>query len=108
MIRQKHKFNAKACKADEIKFSSKAERAYYHKLKFLQQSGEVLFFLMQIPFRLPGNIVYRLDFMEFWAPKNEEPGDIIFTEVKGYMTPLAQAKILQTQDLYNIHINVVK
>lgn len=106
-MRQKHKFNAKSCESDEIKFSSKAERSYYHKLKFLQQTGEVIFFLMQVPFRLPGQIVYRLDFMEFWAPIGDEPGNIIFTEVKGYMNPLAKLKISQCEELYNIHINIV-
>lgn len=104
----KHKFNAKACEADNIKFSSKAERSYYHKLKILKESGQILFFLMQVPFRLPGNIIYRIDFVEFWAPKHDQPGDIIFTEVKGVMTDSARIKILQTQELYNIHINVVK
>ena len=104
----KHKFHAVPCQADDYNFSSKAERAYYYKLKILEKAGEVLFFLMQVPFHLPGNIIYRLDFMEFWAPKNGESGDIIFTEVKGFMTDSARIKIKQCEDIYNIHINVIK
>ena len=103
----KHKFGAKQCKSGEIKFPSKLERDYYNRLKALQRSGEILFFLRQVPFHLPGNIKYVVDFVEFWAPVNEQPGDIIFTEVKGYMTDLAQMKIRQTEEIYGIEINVV-
>lgn len=109
MYRQvKHKFNAVRCESDGIKFASKAERAYYERLRILQKAGEVLFFLMQVPFLLPGKVTYRLDFLEFWAPKDGLPGDVIFTEVKGVMTDSAKIKIKQCEDLYNIHINVIR
>jgi len=106
-IRLTHKFHAQRDKRDGINFASKKEAAYYSKLKILRQAGEILFFLRQVPFDLPGNTKYVLDFIEFHAPKNNEPGDIIFTEVKGYMTPMAKLKISQTEQLYGIKINVV-
>jgi hypothetical protein len=106
-MRLKHKYHAQRCEDDGIKFASKKERNYYHKLKILQKSGNILFFLMQIPFRLPGGVIYRMDFMEFWSPIEGEPGDIIFTEVKGFTTEAAKIKMKQCQDIYKIHINVI-
>lgn len=108
MAWKSNKYKAVRTERKDRTFASKLEAKYYDKLQILKMSGEVDFFLEQVPFRLPGGIIYRLDFMEFWAPKNGEPGDIIFTEVKGYMTPLAQAKISMVTDLYGIKINIVK
>lgn len=106
--KMKHKFNAVRCESDGISFASKAERAYYNQLRILQKAGEVLFFLMQVPFRIPGGITYRLDFLEFWSSKNGLPGDVIFTEVKGVMTDSARIKIAQVEEIYGIKINIVK
>lgn len=103
----KHKFGAIRTKRGEIKFASRLEAHYYDQLLLRQKAGHVLFFLRQVPFSLPGNITYRLDFLEFHAPKNDQPGDIIFTETKGFMTADAKIKIAQVEDIYNIHINVV-
>jgi len=102
MRQLKHKFNAKQTKVGDKKFSSKKEAAYFVKLQMLQKSGELLFFLDQVPFRLPGNKTYRLDFMEFWAD-----GNVILTEVKGLMTPVARIKIDQVEEIYNVKINIV-
>jgi len=104
----KHKFNAKPQICDGIKFPSKAEARYYKQLQQAEKSSELLFFLRQVPFHLPGNIKYVVDFVEFWAPKNGEPGDVVFTDVKGMMTPLARTKIAQVESLYPIKINIVK
>jgi hypothetical protein len=107
----KHKFNAKPQICDEKHFSSKLEASYYKVLKLAQSAKErpLMFFLRQVPFDLPGNITYRLDFMEFWAPKEGElTGDIIFTEVKGFMTTEAKIKIAQVEEIYGININIVK
>ena len=98
----KHKFKAKSCESDGIKFGSKKERAYYERLKLLQKSGEILFFLRQVPFDLPGKVRYFCDFLEFHAD-----GNCVFTEVKGYMTDLGLMKLKVVQDLYNIDINIV-
>lgn len=107
----KHKFGAKPQICDGKRFSSQLEARYYKVLKLAQNAKErpLLFFLRQVPFELPGNITYRLDFMEFWAPKEGEScGDIIFTETKGFMTPEAKIKIAQVEEIYGITINIVK
>lgn len=102
-MRQKHKFNAKSCEADNIKFSSKAERAYYYKLKKLQEVGEIVFFLRQIPIFLSGNTKYVVDFQVFYSD-----GTVAFVDVKGMSTPMFILKKKQVEDLYPIKIEIVK
>jgi hypothetical protein len=96
------KYNSEKTKLDGKSFDSKKEARYYIALKERQKTGEIVFFLRQVPFDLPGNIKYKLDFLEFHSD-----GTVVFTEVKGYMTPLGKLKIQQSEELYNIHINVI-
>lgn len=102
MKRLSHKFNAKRCEADSIKFGSKAERSYYFKLQALQKNGDVIFFLRQVPFDLPGGTKYFVDFQVFYAD-----GTIAFVDVKGMSTPLFIMKKKQVEDLYPIEIEIV-
>ncbi len=60
--RPRHKFGAFPCERDGKKFPSKLQARYYDKLLMLQSSGQVLFFLRQIPFVLPGSVRYVLTF----------------------------------------------
>lgn len=106
MIR--HKFGAKKTKVLGRKYGSKLEASYALRLEDLKNSGKILFYLEQVPFHLPGGTVYRLDFMEFWAPVEGVPGDIVFTECKGFDTPMGKLKIKQVKDVYGIDINVFK
>jgi len=99
--KNKHKFHAKPCESDGIKFPSKKERDYYLKLILARKSGELLFFLRQVPFHLAGGIIYRLDFMEFWSN-----GDIVFTEIKGFSSKEWIMKKKMVESTYPISINV--
>jgi len=99
----RHKFKATITEADGIKFSSKKEAKYYYQLNILKKNGDILFFLRQVPFHLPGGVIYRVDFMEFWAN-----GDIIFTEIKGYETQEWLMKKKLVESLYPIKITVKK
>lgn len=101
--RLKHKYKAVRCEADGIKFPSKLERAYYYHLKRLQGLGEVVFFLRQVAFDLPGKIRYVCDFQVFYAN-----GDISFIDTKGRDTPMSIAKRKMVEDLYPIEIEIVK
>lgn len=98
-----HKFKAKPVKDDGQHFSSRLEWRYYKQLQMRQKTGDIVFFLKQVPFHLPGNIRYVVDFVEFLSS-----GEIIFTEVKGMMTALAKLKIAQVEELYPIKINIVR
>lgn len=96
-----HKYLAVKQELDGIKFASKLEAQYYLKLKTLQQAGEVVFFLMQVPFILPGNIRYRCDFQIFWTA-----GHVTFVDVKAIDTPVSINKIKQVEALYPVKIDI--
>ena len=105
----KHKYRAKPTTVNGRRYGSKLEAAYSQKLEWAKKSGDLLFYFEQVPIRLPGNTTYRLDFLEFWAPKEgEEAGEVVFTEVKGMDTPVGKIKIAQAEDLLGIKINVVR
>ena len=98
----RHKYNAKPCEHDGIRFDSKKEGAYYRELKLRVMSGEVVFFLRQVPIQLPGNTTYRVDFQEFHAD-----GTVRFVDVKGIETENFRLKKRQVESLYPITIEVV-
>jgi hypothetical protein len=100
--RPRHKFGAIPCERDGKKFPSKLERSYYDKLLILQKTGEVLFFLRQIPFDLPGKVRYVCDFQVFYAN-----GEISFVDTKGKDTALSHAKRKMVEDLYPVTIEIV-
>jgi hypothetical protein len=100
MIR--HKFFAKPTELDGIKFASKKEAKRYIELKMLKTSNEVLFYLRQVPFHLPGNVRYVCDFMVFWSN-----GDITIEDVKGMKTEMYAAKKKILESTYPIHITEI-
>ena len=98
----KHKFRAKPTECDDIKFSSQKEAKRYKLLKLLQEKGEVLFFLRQVPFHLTADIKYVCDFVVFWAN-----GEITIEDVKGFKTDIYKLKKKQVESLYPIQITEV-
>jgi hypothetical protein len=98
---KKNKYNAVATVVDGFRFDSKKEAAYYSKVKILKEKGEIILFLRQVPFHLPGQVTYRLDFLEFWRD-----GDIKFVDVKGRDTPMSKIKRKQVEEIYNIKITL--
>jgi hypothetical protein len=95
----KHKFKAKPTETDGIKFSSKKEAKRYNNLKMLKNIGEVIFFLRQVPFHLPGGVKYVCDFLIFWTN-----GDITIEDVKGFKTESYKAKKKMVEALYPVEI----
>lgn len=98
---RKHKYGAKRCKRGEIKFPSILERSVYDLLTTLKNSGEVLFFLMQIPIKIGGGHKYVCDYLVFTKE------ECFFIEVKGKMTNEAKLKIDLAEDVLNCQIHVV-
>lgn len=99
-----HKFNAKPAvrewpDSSTVKFPSKLQARYFDKLLLAMKSGELLFFLMEAPIRLPGGITYRVDFIEWWAD-----GTTRFVDVKGRKTKQYIDKKKQVESLYPIDI----
>ena len=100
-IEKPSKFHSVISEADGIKFRSKKERHRYMELKALQYAGEVKYFLTQVPFRLPGNVKYLLDFLIFW-----NDGRVTYEDTKGMKTQLFILKKKQVEALYPIRIEV--
>lgn len=103
MRKVRHKFGSIATVKDDMRFDSKLEAKYYEKLKLFKQHGDLLFFLRQVPFHLPGGVVYRADFIEFW-----KDGEVQVTDIKGFETSDFIMKKKLVEALYPITINVIK
>ena len=87
---------------DGFLFDSKREAHRYDNLKILQ-GVEVLFFLRQVTFHLPGNTRYVCDFQVFWAD-----GTVTFEDVKGVRTEVYKLKKRQVEELYPITITEIR
>lgn len=101
---KQHKFKARATTrawhdGSEIKFQSRKEARYYDQLQLAERSGELLFFLRQVPFHLPGGVTYRVDYQEFWTD-----GDVRFVDVKGHRTKEYIRAKKQVEALYPVEI----
>lgn len=102
-FKKRNKYGAKATVVDGIRFDSQAEARYYSRLRLRQQAGEVLFFLRQAPFHLPGKTKYVVDFLEFHTD-----GSVHVIDVKGMETQVFKIKKRQVEDLYPVTVEVVK
>ena len=100
MIR--HKYGAVRTIRDGHSFASKKEARYYDQLVTMQRGGEVVFFLRQVPFHLPGGIKYVVDFQIFW-----NKGFIEFVDVKGVRTKDFIRNKKMVEALYPIKIKEV-
>jgi hypothetical protein len=107
LVPKKNKYKANPTTIDGIRFQSKKEAQYYQKLKKDQSDRLIKYFLMQIPFRLPGNTKYLLDFMVVYHDPHYYMEYIEYIDVKGYMTPVSKIKIKQVEDIYGIEIKLV-
>lgn len=91
---KKSKYNAVIVQRDGFKFDSKKEANRYDELVLLQKAGEVIWFMMQPPFYMPG-CKYVADFMVFWAD-----GRVTIEDVKGFRTAKFKADIKRMAVFY--------
>jgi hypothetical protein len=101
-IRRGNKYNAVNTIINGIKFHSNKEAQYYSKLERLREMGVVSYFLMQVPFALPGSVRYFLDFMIFYPD-----GRVRCVDVKGKRTAMFIMKKKQVEALYPVTIEEV-
>ena len=100
----RHKYGARPTVTHGIRFDSKREARYYDELLLRVQGGEIVTFLRQVPFYLPGGTRYVCDFLEFHAD-----GTVHFVDVKGIETPAFVKNKKQVEALYApVEIEVVK
>lgn len=98
-----HNIRATRTERDGYTFPSKLEARYYDQLLLRQRAGEVVMFLRQVPFHLPGGVTYRVDFQEFLSD-----GSVRFVDVKGQVLKefVKIKKLVEAQ--YPVEIEVVK
>lgn len=102
-VQPRNKYSAKRVEVDGMRFDSKKEAARYGELKALRAAGHVSHFLRQVPLHLPGQTVYRVDFVVFWAD-----GRVTYEDVKGVETKEFRMKKRMVEELYPIEIEVRK
>lgn len=86
-MKLRHKYSAVRVERDGYKFASKKEGRRYDELVLLKKAGEVIWFMMQPPFYMPG-CKYVADFMVFWSD-----GSVTVEDVKGFKTPKYKADV---------------
>jgi len=101
-MKLKHKYGAKKCERDEIKFPSKLERACYDRLNLLKKIGDILFFIRQVPFDIPGARKHVVDYCIFTKE------NVLFIESKGKDLPMGKLKREQVEALFPIKIHTVR
>lgn len=94
-----HKFHAQRTQTHGYKCGSKKEARYLEELLLARQSGELLFFLFQVPFHLQSGVRYIVDFVEFW-----KSGEVRFVDTKGYRTDIYKIKKKTVESEYPIKI----
>lgn len=95
----RHKFNAKKTERNGFKFDSGKEARYYDELLLKVRAGIVIFFHRQVPFHLPGNVTYKVDFQEFHAD-----GTVHYVDVKGMRTKEFIRNKKMVEALYPVEI----
>lgn len=98
-----NKYGNTKVKRDGYTFDSQAEARYYDNLKLRRLGGDIVFFLCQVPMRLGGGIVYRVDFLEFHTD-----GTVHFIDVKGVETTEFAIKKKLVEHQYPLEIEIVK
>lgn len=103
-----NKFKSVITEAEGIKFHSKKEARVFRELQARQHMKDIKFFLMQVPFLLPGvaeNGKRTRHYLDFMAIRTD--GQIEYIEVKGRDLALGKLKRRMVEELYNIKIQVV-
>lgn len=109
-VLMRHKFNAKPVYTEDMGFFPSTLHYRYHMQLLLRvKSGEVLFYLREVPLDIVYDtekkvwVKFRIDYLEFLSK-----GICVFTEVKGCETEVYKIKKVLVEEKYNIKINVVK
>ncbi len=103
---KKSKYRNTPTKYKGIRYDSKLEAQYAEYLDIKKSAGLISYWLRQVPFSLPGNVKYRVDFMV--VDEAPEATIIEYIDVKGTETNMFKLKKKQVEDLYPITIEIVK
>ena len=101
------KYSNEKVTIDGWTFDSKLEGRRYQELKLLKAAGKVRYFLCQVPFRLPGHVIFRVDFMIQWGTGLFD-GGITYEDAHGADTRLKTLKLKQVKELYGVDVKLVR
>lgn len=101
-----NKYSATAVVENGLRFDSKLERDRYLYWNNLWRVGAIQYFIRQVPFHLPGGIVYRLDFLVVSKAGHQPP--LTYEDCKGKLTRVSINKIRQVEALYGIEVELIK
>lgn len=100
----KAKYHNVKVQVDGFRFDSVLEARTYAALKLLRDvTKEVRFFLRQVPFHLPGSIIYRLDFQVHYTN-----GQVRHLDSKGVETKEFKLKKRLVEATYPVQIEQVR
>jgi len=102
--KRESKYGNKATTVDGIRFDSKKEARFYEQLKIRKATGEVAYWLMQVPIRLPGGTKYVVDFQVFYTDPDRPPE---YIDVKGRETAVFRLKKREVEHHYPLKITLV-
>ena len=88
------------------RFQSRLEADRYVHWRNLWQLGVIAWFTRQMPFYLPGSIIYRLDFFIVGGVSAACP-PLKYEDCKGHLTDVSRNKIKQVEDIYKIKIDII-
>lgn len=98
-----NKFHNHPTTVDGIRFDSRKEARYYEQLKIRQATGEVSYWLMQVPIRLPGGTKYVVDFQVHFTDGRAPE----YVDVKGRETQVFRLKKREVEHHYPVKIRCV-
>lgn len=93
---------------DGIRFSSRLEADRYVELCLLTASGQVLWFLRQVPFDVAPGVKYRADYLVVWNRSGSASEAVTVEDTKGMMTSASRVKIAVVEQRYGIRIRLLR
>jgi len=97
------KFNNRRVTDNGEKFASKLEHRFKEHLESIKKNGQILFYLTQVPIRLPGGTKYIVDFVVFYSD-----GVVRFIDTKGMQTDTFKIKKREVEAIYPFEIEIIK
>jgi len=101
-----NKYSAKAIVHNGQRFDSKLERDRHIYWSNAWACGSIAWFIRQVPFRLPGGLIYRADFLVCHHPGGNLPAFLV-EDVKGYLTQVSKNKIQQVEAMYGFEVQII-
>lgn len=106
--RRRHKFGAKACVVDGVKFPSRREARRYQQLRLLERAGEIGHLELQPAYPLHAHgghqvAKYVADFRYVVV----STGEVVVEDAKGVKTPIYRLKARWLKAEYGIEVREV-